>query len=207
MTDDTGMLQHAIFTIPNRGEGYTTDDNARALIFTVLLEQRGQRRHRKDHESVATNSGREFRLPGICRFWSMRSIRRRADSGTFSRYDRRWNEADGFRRLSWARIVGAGNGSGPIQDQGLTGRRRAPVRVLSSRGAGVQQSSRLGLHPARNSGIPRIRIPATATRRKYDPRWPGDCSKCMSRSDGRIGSGLRTFWPTETRDCPKPCCS
>src|SRR6202023_1997199 len=30
LTDDTGMLQHAIFTIPNRGEGYTTDDNARA---------------------------------------------------------------------------------------------------------------------------------------------------------------------------------
>src|SRR5881227_390964 len=32
LTDDTGMLQHAIFTIPNRSEGYTTDDNARALI-------------------------------------------------------------------------------------------------------------------------------------------------------------------------------
>ena len=41
LTDDTGMLQHAIFTIPNRAEGYTTDDNARALIFTVLLEQQG----------------------------------------------------------------------------------------------------------------------------------------------------------------------
>src|SRR5271168_4559714 len=39
MTDDTGMLQHAIFTVPNRAEGYTTDDNARALILTVLLEQ------------------------------------------------------------------------------------------------------------------------------------------------------------------------
>jgi glycosyltransferase involved in cell wall biosynthesis len=39
LTDDTGMLQHAIFTIPNRAEGYTTDDNARALIFTVLLEE------------------------------------------------------------------------------------------------------------------------------------------------------------------------
>src|SRR4030088_1930611 len=39
LTDDTGMLQHSIFTIPNRGEGYTTDDNARALIFTVLLDQ------------------------------------------------------------------------------------------------------------------------------------------------------------------------
>src|ERR1700678_768170 len=39
MTDDTGMLQHAIFTIPNRSEGYTTDDNARALILAVLLKQ------------------------------------------------------------------------------------------------------------------------------------------------------------------------
>jgi glycosyltransferase involved in cell wall biosynthesis len=39
LTDDTGMLQHSIFTIPNRKEGYTTDDNARALILTVLLEQ------------------------------------------------------------------------------------------------------------------------------------------------------------------------
>src|ERR1700738_777372 len=39
LTDDIGMLQHAIFTIPNRAEGYTTDDNARALIFTVLLNQ------------------------------------------------------------------------------------------------------------------------------------------------------------------------
>jgi glycosyltransferase involved in cell wall biosynthesis len=39
LTDDTGMLQHAIFTIPNRSEGYTTDDNARALIFMVLLDQ------------------------------------------------------------------------------------------------------------------------------------------------------------------------
>src|SRR5437660_4682516 len=44
LTDDTGMLQHAIFTIPNRGEGYTTDDNARALIFTVLLAQLGKER-------------------------------------------------------------------------------------------------------------------------------------------------------------------
>ncbi len=37
MTDDTGMLQHAIFTLPNCLEGYTTDDNARALIVTTLL--------------------------------------------------------------------------------------------------------------------------------------------------------------------------
>jgi glycosyltransferase involved in cell wall biosynthesis len=32
MTDDTGMLQHAKFTVPNRAHGYCVDDNARALI-------------------------------------------------------------------------------------------------------------------------------------------------------------------------------
>lgn len=32
MTDDTGMYQHAIYTVPDRTHGYCTDDNARALI-------------------------------------------------------------------------------------------------------------------------------------------------------------------------------
>ena len=41
LTDSTGILQHAIFTVPKYGEGHTTDDNARALIFTVLMEQLG----------------------------------------------------------------------------------------------------------------------------------------------------------------------
>ena len=36
LTDDTGILQHAIFSLPNCLEGYTTDDNARALIVTTL---------------------------------------------------------------------------------------------------------------------------------------------------------------------------
>ncbi len=37
MTDDTGMLQHARFSIPDLDKGYTTDDNARALIMAVML--------------------------------------------------------------------------------------------------------------------------------------------------------------------------
>ena len=32
MTDHTGILQHAKFTVPNRAHGYCVDDNARALI-------------------------------------------------------------------------------------------------------------------------------------------------------------------------------
>ncbi len=42
MTDDTGILQHALFCIPNYNEGYTTDDNARALLLTTLLEENGE---------------------------------------------------------------------------------------------------------------------------------------------------------------------
>lgn len=32
LTDDTGLLQHARYTIPYRADGYCTDDNARAVI-------------------------------------------------------------------------------------------------------------------------------------------------------------------------------
>jgi glycosyltransferase involved in cell wall biosynthesis len=41
MADETGMLQHAIFTVPNYHEGYSTDDNARALVVSTLLEELG----------------------------------------------------------------------------------------------------------------------------------------------------------------------
>jgi glycosyltransferase involved in cell wall biosynthesis len=36
MTDDTGIFQHATYTIPNRNHGYCTDDNARALVVTAM---------------------------------------------------------------------------------------------------------------------------------------------------------------------------
>ena len=41
MTDDTGMLQHAIFSIPRYDDGYCLDDNARALLLMTLLEEAG----------------------------------------------------------------------------------------------------------------------------------------------------------------------
>lgn len=39
LTDDTGLFQHAKFATPKRREGYTTDDNARALIAAVRYYQ------------------------------------------------------------------------------------------------------------------------------------------------------------------------
>jgi len=44
MADDTGMLQHSLYGIPNRSMGYTSDDNARALIMAVKFY--GQRREK-----------------------------------------------------------------------------------------------------------------------------------------------------------------
>jgi len=41
MTDETGILQHALFTVPNYSHGYTTDDNARALLVSILLDELG----------------------------------------------------------------------------------------------------------------------------------------------------------------------
>ena len=41
MTDKTGMLQHALFIVPNYSHGYTTDDNARALLVSILLDELG----------------------------------------------------------------------------------------------------------------------------------------------------------------------
>jgi glycosyltransferase involved in cell wall biosynthesis len=41
MTDDTGLVQHAVFSIPRYDDGYCLDDNARALLLMTLLEDAG----------------------------------------------------------------------------------------------------------------------------------------------------------------------
>ncbi|HEY5500255.1 MAG TPA: glycosyl transferase, partial [Bacteroidales bacterium] len=45
MTDDTGIIQHAKFGIPNLKEGYCLDDNARALLM-VLMAYRQMKNNR-----------------------------------------------------------------------------------------------------------------------------------------------------------------
>ena len=41
MTNGAGLFQHAVYTIPNYAEGYSIDDNARALIAMTYLEELG----------------------------------------------------------------------------------------------------------------------------------------------------------------------
>lgn len=39
LTDARGLLEHAHHGVPRLGEGYTTDDNARALLYLSLLPE------------------------------------------------------------------------------------------------------------------------------------------------------------------------
>jgi glycosyltransferase involved in cell wall biosynthesis len=41
LTDHTGILQHADFSVPSHAEGYCLDDNARALLLMTLAEESG----------------------------------------------------------------------------------------------------------------------------------------------------------------------
>jgi glycosyltransferase involved in cell wall biosynthesis len=54
MTDSTGIFQHAIFNVPNFAEGYCTDDNARAFILTLLLEESASLVTRLQFEHLAS---------------------------------------------------------------------------------------------------------------------------------------------------------
>ena len=39
LTDDTGVIQHAVYSVPSRSTGYCVDDNARALIVAVHADR------------------------------------------------------------------------------------------------------------------------------------------------------------------------
>lgn len=54
MSDNTGIFQHAIFNVPNYDEGYCTDDNARAFIFTLLLTEMTSRVALRDLERLGS---------------------------------------------------------------------------------------------------------------------------------------------------------
>jgi glycosyltransferase involved in cell wall biosynthesis len=95
MTDSTGVFQHASYTIPNFEHGYCTDDNARALILTVLLEELG-------NESPSV-------LRAATTYAAFLNAAFDAENGRFRNFmtfDRRWVRAQGsddcFGRAVWA---------------------------------------------------------------------------------------------------------
>jgi hypothetical protein len=82
MTDSTGLIQHAIYCVPRRESGYTTDDNARALRLCVRLWS--------THQD-------ERMLRRVTTYLSFLEHARGVGHGfhNFLSYDRRWLDVEG----------------------------------------------------------------------------------------------------------------
>jgi hypothetical protein len=112
LTDDTGILQHAIFSVPNASEGYTTDDNARALIVSVLLDEDPARECMQETSQL---SGRYLAF-----LW----LAFNTDTGRFRNflgYDRRWLEEFGSDDSHGRALWSLGKVLGHSRDAGLRG--------------------------------------------------------------------------------------
>lgn len=80
LTDDTGLLEHALGVVPRRGEGYTTDDNARALWVCLEWIELLEGREKKVSERGAADVGPERPAsPGPCAVGGLAGRDARAD--------------------------------------------------------------------------------------------------------------------------------
>lgn len=84
LSDSTGIVQHAVYTIPDHTHGYCSDDNARALILTVLLEEAGK------HTPVVHALASRYAA-----FLNYAFDRESGRFRNFMSFDRRWLEDDG----------------------------------------------------------------------------------------------------------------
>jgi glycosyltransferase involved in cell wall biosynthesis len=96
MTDDTGLLQHAVYSVPRYDDGYCLDDNARALLLLTLVEDAGT----DEGEAIRAVASRY--LAFVNHAFSRRTGRFR----NFMSYERRWTETTGSEdshgRAVWA---------------------------------------------------------------------------------------------------------
>ncbi len=94
LCDSTGMLQHAVHSVPDRSHGYCTDDNARALLFSSSLASFG--------EAELSNAVTARFAAFLQHAWNPNTRRFR----NFMSYDRRWLEQQGSEdshgRALWA---------------------------------------------------------------------------------------------------------
>jgi len=112
LTDDTGILQHAIFTVPNTCEGYTTDDNARALIVSIHLDEDLADADKRKHSSLSH------------RYLSFLWLAFNADTGRFRNflgYDRKWLEEFGSDDSHGRALWSLGEVLGHSRNAGLRG--------------------------------------------------------------------------------------
>lgn len=85
LTDDTGILQHAVHTVPNRHHGYCTDDNARALIVAAMAKE----------YPLAGGRDLDYLTNNYLGFLQYAFDLKKGRFRNFMTYDRRWVEETG----------------------------------------------------------------------------------------------------------------
>ena len=140
MTDDTGMLQHALFTLPNYREGYTVDDNASALMVSVLVDELGH------SEGCRTGLA-------LSRFHLLRLQRRDQTLSQFYGLPAQLVGGERFRRQPRPHLVGAGHAVGPLEHTRSPEHGGTAVRAGVARDSHDHQSTSLGLRADRHSRI------------------------------------------------------
>jgi glycosyltransferase involved in cell wall biosynthesis len=108
LTDSTGIIQHAIYDVPNLDEGYCTDDNARALTLAVMLEDLGVMNVWLDR-AVATYAA----------FVGHAFDRRSGRFRNFLGFDHRWRDERGSDDCLGRAIVALGTCVGRSRRAGL----------------------------------------------------------------------------------------
>jgi glycosyltransferase involved in cell wall biosynthesis len=109
LTDDTGVLQHALFSVPRYEDGYCVDDNARALLLTTLIEDAGA-----DEQSTTRALSSRY-LAFVSHAFNQDSRRFR----NFMAYSREWVEDRGSEDSHGRALWGLG---------AVVGRSREPGR-------------------------------------------------------------------------------
>ncbi len=111
MTDHTGIVEHAVFAVPNYPEGYTTDDNARALIVAILLEEFG---------SSAPTGAAELACRYLAFLWLAFDPISKRFRNCLS-YERQWQEPGGSEDSHGRALWALGTVLGRSMDAGLRG--------------------------------------------------------------------------------------
>jgi glycosyltransferase involved in cell wall biosynthesis len=168
MTDTVGIFQHARHNVPNFTEGYCTDDNARALILTVLLENLGTINPRRLDDLAS-------RFLGFIRYaWDAKAAR----FGNFLSFQRNWVDA-GYSEDSHGRAVWALG----------TCIRRSKNQGFSQMAAEIFEQA---LTPLTTFSSPRAWAFALIGAHEYQLRFPGDRS-ARSRLETLAAQLLRLY--------------
>jgi glycosyltransferase involved in cell wall biosynthesis len=112
MTDETGLVQHAIFTVPNYREGYATDDNARGLMAAIYLEELAEEEEAEEAYSLASRY--------LAFLWNAFN----PQAGQFRNllsFDRRWLEQVGSEDCHGRALQALGTVIGRSHHPGLRG--------------------------------------------------------------------------------------